>query len=158
MIRTPTYGFSMWLLGLLGWVPRASIQRGREGGNKEGRESGPGVVYPFMTQPQKLYSITFSTFSSLAPVTKAGSCSEGGEFDLTFWWEKCQRFGGTCFKTILNGFSGSSLKDSDSMYLGWDPGICVFNKYPSDFYLQGSLRSTGNRREGLTNSKPWTWT
>jgi len=40
MIRIAAHGFSMWLLGLLVWVSRASIQRGKEGGNKEGRESG----------------------------------------------------------------------------------------------------------------------
>lgn len=41
--------FSMWLLGLIGCVPRANIQTQREGGNKGGKESGSKDVLPFMT-------------------------------------------------------------------------------------------------------------
>lgn len=82
MVGTPTHGLSIWLLGLVGWVPRASVQRQKEGEKKGGRESG--VVLPFMTWPQKLSLLPHSLHWKR--VSRAGSYLDRGEFDSTFFF------------------------------------------------------------------------
>lgn len=134
LVGTPTHGFSMWLLGLVGWVPRASVQTRR--GNKGGRESGSEncLLWP---SPQKLY--IFATFLHSKEITNAGSYSEGEEFDFTFWWEEYQRFFWTCFETILYVIPvPPTLKFL--MCLRCTPGICVFNKYQGWFLPSGKFR------------------
>ena len=101
MSRTPSHGFSMWLLGLLGWVPRASPERegGKKGTKKEGSQGQElcSVLRPTSDVTRDHFChILFIRSESL----KAGLYSEGGGFDSTFWWE-CQNvrdLGGHVFK------------------------------------------------------------
>lgn len=120
MIRIAARASSSGLLGLLVWVSRASIQRGKEGGTKKEGSQSSGYVVLWPTSEFIQYHSYHILFIRTVSLSLAHIQREG---NLTLpWWEKCQRFGGH----ILShpAWLRLLLKNSDSMYLWWAPRIC----------------------------------
>lgn len=131
LVGTLPRGFSMWLLGLLGWVPWTNIQRRREGAMEQSgtavRVRGRAASCDLASEaiPFHFCHILFIRSLSL----RLTHIQREGNLTLLSARRNVKDYFG-CFKNILYGFPGSSPEDSDSKCLGGGPVDCIFNKYP----------------------------
>lgn len=159
MKGTPTRGFSMWLLGLLGWVPRTSIhpeKKGRREQRRKGiRARGCVAFYDPASEVTQYHfcHILFIRSESL----RLAHIHREGNLTLPLSGRYVRVLGGHVLKPSHMTSQAPPLKIL--IWCVWDgTQEFVFNRYPSGFYFQGSLESIGSGRDGLVNAKLWTWT